>query len=89
MENLNTEQTVSKKELLRLANEKIVRIEKDLVDAKSSKEVWYKKANEYENEINALHDVLDSLPNSPSKRKDGAWSDTTVLIRLCVWLASK
>lgn len=89
MESLNIEVTVSKKELLRLANEKIVKLEKELADTKSSKEAWYKKSCEYESEINALHDVLDVLPNSPNKRKENAWSDTPVLTRLCVWLASK
>jgi len=86
----NTQEVkVSKKELLRIANERIAVLEKENNSNKSRYDDWYKRANDYQREIEAIQELIDFLPNSPSRRKEGNYSDTPVLTRLCSWLAAR
>lgn len=69
MENLETVK-VSKKELLRAANEKLEKLEKELTQEKSYKEMYSRLNSEKENEIEEIHNLLDGIEGVISKEKD-------------------
>lgn len=78
-----------KREVVRLEAES-AKLAKDLASEKSSKELWYKSAQEKEAEINAVHDLLDVLPNTIARRKDGDYSpEHKLMTRLASFLANR
>lgn len=78
-----------KREVVRLETEN-AKLVKDLSQEKSSKEVWYKSNQEKEAEINAVHDLLDVLPNTIARRKDGDYSpEHKLMTRLASFLANR
>ena len=86
---VTNEVKISKKELLRTANERIAVLEKENNLNKTNYDNWYKRFNEVQREIEAIQEVIDFLPNAPSRKKEGSYSDTPVLTRLCAWLATR
>lgn len=69
MENLETVK-VSKKELLRVANEKLEKLEKELTQEKSYKVLYSNLNQERENEIEEIHNLLDGVEGVISREKD-------------------
>lgn len=78
-----------KREVARLEAEN-AKLAKDLASEKSGKEIWYKSAQDKETEINAVHDLLDVLPNTIARRKDGDYSpEHKLMTRLASFLANR
>lgn len=78
-----------KREIVRLEAEN-AKLAKDLASEKSTKDMWYKSGQEKEAEINAVHDLLDVLPNTIARRKDGDYSpEHKLMTRLASFLANR
>jgi len=89
MENLDiVEVKQSKKELLILANQKILELEKEVEKQKGYVEMYRKESNDRKNQIDEIHDFLDGLPNVMPKTKDNYY-ENKVSTRLLSWIASK
>ncbi len=72
---------------------KVESLTKELTSTKDSKDTFYRMKDEKEQELEAIHDFLDSMPNTIEREymKDGAYYKTqrTVLARLVAWLVVK
>lgn len=69
----------------------LTKVTKDLGYATSSRDSWSRQHTELQNEMNALHDVLDLLGNCPPKvYKDGNNYDQhrSLLTRFAIWQAA-
>lgn len=81
--------TSLKREVVRLEAE-LAKVTKTLAEKESSRDTWYKSAQEKEAEINAVHDLLDVLPNTIARRKDGDYSpEHKLMTRLASFLANR
>lgn len=83
---------------LKAANERISILEVELAKSvkqveseKNSKDYYSKTANQYQEELQAMHMLLDALPNSPSKEIEQKYGskELNITTRLSVWLASR
>lgn len=77
-----------KRDVARLAAENEA-LTKKLASADSSRDTWYKDAQEKGNEINAVHDLLDVLPNTISRKKEDTYSEHKLMTRLASFLANR
>lgn len=89
MENLDEAPKQSKKELLILANQKIVTLEAEVKKQTGYVDMYRKESNERQSEINEIHDFLDGLPNVMAKEKNDYGGNNKVSTRLLSWIASK
>lgn len=74
---------------LTLRDETIAKLEKDLASAKSNASTYLNMHSEKAREIDAIHTLLDALPNPPPRKVPEGYSDFPVMTRLAVWLASR
>jgi hypothetical protein len=86
-----------KKESVASLKRQIAELDKQVIDlatklkqSNDSKDMWYKSAQDKEAEINAVHDLLDVLPNTIARRKDGEYSpEHKLMTRLASFLANR
>ena len=67
----------------------IVKLEKDLTQAKSNASTYSTMHSEKAREIDAIHTLLDALPNPPPRKAPEGYSEFPIMTRLAVWLASR
>lgn len=77
-----------KREVVRLEAELDSAV-KSLASEKASKDSWYKEAQEKAAEINAVHDLLDVLPNTIQRKKEDTYSEHKLMTRLASFLANR
>lgn len=78
METVSAEVKVSKKELLKLKNEQLAKLEKELADSKRYQEMYSRLNTEKETEINDAHDFIDGLDGVLAKEKDSYRSNKLI-----------
>jgi chromosome segregation ATPase len=86
-----------KKESVASLKRQIAELDKQVIDiasklkqASDMKGHYYKSQQEYQAEINAVHDLLDVLPNTIARRKDGEYSpEHKLMTRLASFLANR
>lgn len=80
--------TSLKRDVARLTEEnaKLARV---LAEKESNRDMWYKSAQEYQAEINAVHDLLDVLPNTIHRKKEDTYSEHKLMTRLASFLANR
>lgn len=77
-----------KREVARLTEEN-TKLTAQVNSEKGSKDMWYKNAQEYKEEINAVHDLLDVLPNAIQRKKEDSYSEHKLMTRLASFLANR
>lgn len=80
--------TSLKREVVRLEAE-LAKLTKTVAEKESSRDTWYKSAQEYRAEISAVHDVLDVLPNTIQRKKEDTYSEHKLMTRLASFLANR
>lgn len=68
-------------------NAQVEKLTKELAQANSLKEMYSKNSSEYQQEIAAVHDLLDVLPGAIAKRKEETYSEHKLMTRLASFLA--
>lgn len=88
-------QIVELRQQLDVSLEQVKELQAKLKSSESTKESWYKTINEKQAQLDALHDLLDVLPN-PIVRKTGTDDDPdysrkerSVMERLVAYLVSR
>jgi chromosome segregation ATPase len=86
-----------KKESVASLKRQIAELDKQAIDlasklkqANDMQNHYYKNQQEYQAEINDVHDLLDVLPNTIARRKDGDYSpEHKLMTRLASFLANR
>jgi len=79
-----SEKTVRKTKAHLEAEKRIVDLEKQLKDAVSSKDTWYKSWQEHEATVSGLHDILDDL-GIRRFRDENHYQTLPLSVRLFAW----
>ena len=66
------------------AEKRIVELEKQLASEKSSKDMWYKDAQEQKSIVEGIHDVLDDL-GIRGYKDDNKYQRVPITVRLFSW----
>ena len=72
----------------------IDRLNKELTQAKSRGDSYYKESNDRQRQIDEIHTMLDVLPTAPARRTEpheGSYRqpvELTLIARLSVWIAN-
>jgi hypothetical protein len=69
------------------AERKIIELEKNLQNAKSQEQTWYKSYTDAKRELDGVHDVLDTL--SIPRKQEGSYQDYPLSVRLFAWAMKK
>lgn len=77
-----------KRDVARLTAE-LESAQKDASTQKAHKDMYYKNSNEYQAEINAVHDLLDVLPNTIERKRTDGYSEHKLMTRLASFLANR
>lgn len=72
---------------LAAAEEREAKLQKELESAKSLKDHYSKASTEKQQEIDAVHDLLDVLPNAIKRRNEDKYVDNNIMTRLASYLA--
>lgn len=88
MNEIIEEVKVSKKEVIKNLEAKIVQLEKDLKQQTEYKEMYQKREQEACRELDEIHDFLDGLPDILPKEKSN-YQHHKVSTRLLSWIAKK
>lgn len=87
---------VVKKESVTSLKRQIAELDKQAIDlasklkqANDMKDHYYKNQQEYQSEINAVHDLLDVLPNVIEKTKKEGYGEHKLMTRLASFLANR
>ena len=83
--------TKAEKAKFNLLLKEIESLKKELESVKCNKDTWYKRAGDFEREINSIHAALDVLPGIPGKKvKLTEYQDVelTINARLFAWVSS-
>jgi hypothetical protein len=87
---------VAKKETVTSLKRQIAELDKQVIDlvgklkqANDMKDIYYKNSQEYQTEINAVHDLLDVLPGAIEKEMKTGYGHHKLMTRLASFLAQR
>lgn len=72
-----------------ILRQKITELEKKVTDTKNTSDNWYRRMNESDQEIQAVHGILDCLPNAPTRKTEDGYTARPLMARLAGYFATR
>jgi hypothetical protein len=68
---------------------KVAELEKKIKEGKDTSDMWYRQSQERQQEIDAVHGILDCLANAPARKCEDGYSQRPLMARLAGYFASR